>query len=155
MFSLDRLDRKILKNLQEDATTSFSVLGERVGLSLSACHKRVQRLKSDGFITGQTYTLSERKLGYKTNAIVRVTLVDQTKKTLEAFEKSIVKIPFVMDCYLMSGSSDYLLRFLCESIEEFEKLHREVLAELPGVTRLETSFSLRTVCNRRALPLES
>ncbi|MBC6402936.1 MAG: Lrp/AsnC family transcriptional regulator [Hyphomonadaceae bacterium] len=152
---MDDFDKKILTHLQNDSGIPLRKLGELVGLSLSACHKRVRKLKKDGIIRQTSIILSERALGYRINALVRVSLASQTRLALERFEAAVVGSPNVMDCFLLSGTSDYLIRIVSKDIEEFEALHRGVLAELPGVLRIETSFSIRTVCRRHCLPLST
>ncbi|RZO68128.1 MAG: Lrp/AsnC family transcriptional regulator [Parvularculaceae bacterium] len=152
---LDRFDLKILDYLQRDGRGSFQDIGEAVGLSLSACHKRVKALEQLGVINRYAAILSARELGFRTSAYVQVTLRDQASATLQAFEAAVLETPEIMECALMSGDSDYLLRILCVDVEDYERIHSEVLTALPGVERLKSSFTLRTVCRRTAIPVNA
>ncbi|MEO1042016.1 MAG: Lrp/AsnC family transcriptional regulator [Pseudomonadota bacterium] len=152
-YRLDEFDAKILAWLQSDGRSSYQEVGEAVGLSLSACHKRVKALEQAGVIDRYVAILSAWNLGYRTSAYVQVTLRDQARETLEAFETAVQETPEIMECALMSGDSDYLLRILCTSVEDYERIHSEVLTTLPGVERLKSSFALRTICRRTAVPI--
>ena len=110
---MDRFDRAILNVLQEDGQTPFTDLGEQVGLSPSACHKRVKELWRTGVITQQVALVDEREAGLETSVFVQATLKNQQQATLTAFEKAVTRHREIMECYLMAGLSDYLLRILC------------------------------------------
>ncbi|MEM6414462.1 MAG: Lrp/AsnC family transcriptional regulator [Pseudomonadota bacterium] len=150
---MDQADRRILDAVQKDGRASYQELGEAVGLSLSACHKRVKSLEANGVIARYAAIVDERKAGFPLSAFVSVTLRDQKKTTLATFEKSVVARPEIMDCVLMSGDSDYLLRVICSDLDSFEYLHKEVLTALPGVERIKSAFAMRTVCRRTAVPV--
>lgn len=142
---MDVIDRKILDQLSADSALTSEQLGERVGLSPSATHRRIKLLEGDGLILGYGARLSRRARGNPATVFVSVTLVDQRKETMEAFEAAIAEEPLVVEAHLMSGESDYLLKAEIPESDSFERVHREVLAALPGVQRLVTHFSIRAV----------
>lgn len=151
---LDSIDRKLLVALQKQGRMSNAELSEQVNLSPSACHRRVQRLESDGYIRDYVALLDARKLGVPTTVFVEITLQGQADEVLDAFEKSVSRIPAVLECHLMAGSADYLLKVVAEDTEDFARIHRQYLARLPGVGQMQSSFALRTVCKTTALPVE-
>jgi Lrp/AsnC family leucine-responsive transcriptional regulator len=150
---LDSIDRKLLAALQRRGRMSNAELSEQVNLSPSACHRRVQRLEADGYIRDYVALLDARKLGVPTTVFVEITLQGQADEVLEAFEKSVARIPDVLECHLMAGSADYLLKVVAEDTEDFARIHRQYLARLPGVGQMQSSFALRTVCKTTALPV--
>lgn len=152
-MSLDSTDRRILKVLQREGRMSNSDLSVSVNLSASACHRRVQRLEKDGFIRDYVALLDARKLGVPTTVFVEITLQGQTDEVLDAFEKAVARIPDVLECHLMAGSADYLLKVVAENTEDFARIHRQHLARLPGVQQMQSSFALRTVFKTTALPV--
>ena len=151
---LDTIDRKLLAALQKQGRMSNAELSEQVNLSPSACHRRVQRLETDGYIRNYVALLDARKLGVPTTVFVEITLQGQADEVLDAFEKSVARIPAVLECPLMAGSADYLLKVVAEDTEDFARIHRQYLARLPGVGQMQSSFALRTVCKTTALPVE-
>ncbi|MEO0399801.1 MAG: Lrp/AsnC family transcriptional regulator [Pseudomonadota bacterium] len=152
--SLTDADRRILDAVQKNGRAAYQEVGDAVGLSLSACHKRVKALEASGVIERYAAIVDERKAGFALNAFVSVTLRDQKTDTLATFETSVVARPEIMDCVLMSGDSDYLLRVICRDLDDYQRLHRDVLTALPGVERLKTAFAMRTVCRRTAVPMQ-
>lgn len=150
---LDSIDRKLLAALQKRGRMSNADLSEQVNLSPSACHRRVQRLESDGYIRDYVALLDARKLGVPTTVFVEITLQGQADEILDAFEKAVARIPDVLECHLMAGSADYLLKVVAEDTEDFARIHRQYLARLPGVGQMQSSFALRTVCKTTALPV--
>jgi len=150
---MDRFDIAILHVLQEDARTPFAELGEQVGLSPSACHKRVKELWRSGIITQEVVLVDEREAGLETSVFVQATLKNQQQSTLNAFEKAVTLHPEIMECYLMAGLSDYLLRILCRDGADYERIHTEILTRLPGVDRVITNFAIRKVFRRTATPI--
>ncbi len=150
---LDDIDRKLLVALQTRGRMSNADLSEQVNLSPSACHRRVQRLEADGYIRDYVALLDARKIGVPTTVFVEITLQGQADEVLEAFEKSVARIPDVLECHLMAGSADYLLKVVAEDTEDFARIHRQYLARLPGVGQMQSSFALRTVFKTTALPL--
>ena len=150
---LDSIDRKLLAALQKRGRMSNADLSEQVNLSPSACHRRVQRLEAEGYIRDYVALLDPRKLGVPTTVFVEITLSGQADELLKAFEKGVRRIPDVLECHLMAGSADYLLKVVAEDTEDFARIHRQYLARLPGVGQMQSSFALRTVCKTTALPV--
>ncbi|MYM56816.1 Lrp/AsnC family transcriptional regulator [Thalassovita mangrovi] len=153
-MSLDQTDRRILSVLQRRGRISNAELSERVNLSPSACHRRVQRLEADGYIRDYVALLDPRKIGVSTTVFVEITLQAQADEVLEAFEKAVARIPDVLECHLMAGTADYILKVVAESTEDFARIHRQHLTRLPGVAQMQSSFALRTVFKTTALPVE-
>ncbi|GGL98290.1 Lrp/AsnC family transcriptional regulator [Pseudooceanicola nanhaiensis] len=152
-MSLDTIDRAILRVLQRQGRISNADLSTRVHLSPSACHRRVQRLEQAGFVRDYVALLDARKLGVSTTVFVEITLQGQSDEILEAFEAAVSKIPDVLECHLMAGSADYILKVVAESTEDFARIHRQHLTRLPGVAQMQSSFALRTVFKTTALPV--
>lgn len=152
-MDFDAIDRRILDTLQVQGRLSNQDLSARAGLSPSACHRRVQRLEEDGVIKGYVALLDPRRLGRLTTVFVEITLEGQADETLDAFERAVARIPEVLECHLMAGSADYLLKVLARDTEDFARIHRRSLATLPGVRGMQSSFALRTVRQTTALPV--
>lgn len=152
-MSLDATDKRILKTLQRKGRMSNADLSEAINLSASACHRRVQRLEADGFIKDYVALLDARKMGVPTTVFVEITLQAQADEVLEAFEKAVARIPDVLECHLMAGTADYLLKVVAENTDDFARIHRQYLARLPGVAQMQSSFALRTVFKTTALPV--
>jgi len=150
---LDSIDRRILVALQKRGRMSNADLSEKVNLSPSACHRRVQRLETDGFIKDYVALLDPRKLGRPSTIFVEITLSGQADEVLDAFEREVAKIPDVLECHLMAGTADYLLKVVAQDTEDFARIHRRYLARLPGVAQMQSSFALRTVFKTTALPV--
>lgn len=150
---LDETDRRILRIMQNQGRISNAELSEAVALSASACHRRVQRLEKEGFIRQHVTLLDARKMGMPTTVFVEITLQAQADEVLDAFEKAVSRIPDVLECHLMAGTADYILKVVAENTEDFARIHRQHLARLPGVTQMQSSFALRTVFKTTALPL--
>ncbi|MGH1354613.1 MAG: Lrp/AsnC family transcriptional regulator [Thalassovita sp.] len=152
-MSLDDTDRRILKVLQNKGRMSNAELSEGVNLSPSACHRRVQRLEQEGYIKGYVALLDARKMDVPTTVFVEITLQGQADETLDAFEKAVARIPDVLECHLMAGTADYILKVVAENTEDFARIHRQHLTRLPGVAQMQSSFALRTVFKTTALPV--
>ena len=152
-MTLDATDRRILNVLQETGRISNSDLSERVNLSASACHRRVQSLECEGYIDGYVALLNARKLKVPTTVFVEITLQGQTDDILDAFEQEVARIPNVQECHLMAGTADYILKVAAEDTEDFARIHRQHLARLPGVRQMQSSFALRTVFCTTAIPV--
>ncbi|KAA2312939.1 Lrp/AsnC family transcriptional regulator [Pseudooceanicola sediminis] len=152
-MSLDQMDRSILRVLQKQGRMSNADLSDKVGLSQSACHRRVQRLEQDGYIRDYVALLNARKMQLATTVFVEIGLSGQADELLEAFETAVARVPEVLECHLMAGTADYLLKVVAESSEDFARIHRQSLARLPGVQRMQSSFALRTVFRTTALPV--
>jgi Lrp/AsnC family leucine-responsive transcriptional regulator len=150
---IDATDRRILAALQQDGRMTNAELSERVNLSPSACHRRVGQLEKAGLIRDYVALLDPKKLGLPTTVFVEITLSGQTDEVLDAFEREVAKIPDVLECHLMAGTADYLLKVIAEDTEHFAQIHRRHLARLPGVAQMHSSFALRTVFKTTALPV--
>lgn len=148
---LDATDRRILGVLQKDGRITNADLSERVNLSPSACHRRVQRLEDDGFIAAYVALLDTRKMGRPTTVYVEITLQGQADDLLDAFEQAVAKVPDILECHLMAGTADYLIKIMAEDTEDFARIHRQFLSRLPGVRQMQSSFALRTVVKTTAL----
>ncbi len=152
-MSLDDIDRRILAALQVKGRMSNAELSEKVNLSPSACHRRVQRLEADGYIKDYVALLDARRLGVPTTVFVEIRLQGQADELLDAFEKAVARIPDVLECHLMAGTADYILKVVAENTEDFARIHRQHLARLPGAAQMQSSFALRTVFKTTALPV--
>lgn len=148
---LDATDRRILTVLQKEGRITNAELSERVNLSPSACHRRVQRLEEEGFISKYVALLDTRKIGKPTTVFVEITLQGQADELLDAFEREVARIPDILECHLMAGQADYLLKIMAEDTEDFARIHRQYLSRLPGVRQMHSSFALRTVVQTTAL----
>ena len=149
----DATDYAILQLLQQRGRITNAELAERVGLSASAMLRRVQMLEESGMIMNYTARLNPQKLGYKGNIFVHVSLESQTGQALKEFEQAVLAVPQIMECYLLAGDSDYLLRVIVGGIDDYEKLHIQTLTALPHVARIRSLFTLKTVIRNTALPL--
>lgn len=144
----DRIDAAILEVLQADGRLSNAAIAEKVGLSQSACSRRLDRLEKEGFIKGYHARLSNAALGYRMTAIVHISLSGQFEKTLADFEAAVKRCPNVVSCHLMSGEYDYILRIAAKDLEDYERIHKEWLTAMPHVTRINSSFALREIVDR-------
>jgi len=153
MPRMDALDLKILTWLQKDGRMPNAELAERVALSASACHRRVQRLEKDKVIRNYVALLNPRAVDRRATVFVEITLKGQSEEILAAFEKQVALIPDVLECHLMAGSADYLLKVVAQDTDDFARIHKQYLARLPGVVQMQSSFALRTVFKTTALPL--
>ena len=152
-MSLDTIDENILRVLQRKGRMSNADLSEKVGLSASACHRRVQRLEAEGYIKDYVALLDARKIGMATTVFVEITLSAQADEVLEAFEKAVALVPDVLECHLMAGNADYILKVVAEDTEDFARIHRQYLTRLPGVAQMQSSFALRRVRETTAIPV--
>ena len=152
-MEIDAIDRRVLAALQNRGRITNSELSEQVNLSPSACHRRVQRLEEEGFIDTFVALLNARKLGRPTTVFVEITLSGQADELLEAFERAVRRVPDILECHLMAGTADYLLKVVAQDTEDFARIHRQFLARLPGVAQMHSSFALRTVRQTTAIPV--
>jgi Lrp/AsnC family transcriptional regulator, leucine-responsive regulatory protein len=150
---MDTLDFRILDRLQQDARISNVDLARAVNLSPSPCLARVRAMESDGTIARYVTLLDPKPLGLTVSVIVQVTLEKQVEPALEAFEKAVRERPEVMECYLMTGDADYLLRVLVPDVPAFQRFILEFLSRVPGVGNIKSSFALKQVKYQTALPL--
>jgi len=152
-MELDATDRRILTVLQKNGRISNAELSDRINLSPSACHRRVQQLEKAGFIKDYVALVDPRKIGRPATIFVEITLSGQADEVLDAFEREVAKVPDVLECHLMAGQADYLLKVVAFDTEHFAQIHRRYLARLPGVAQMHSSFALRTVFKTTALPV--
>ncbi len=155
IMKLDRLDRKILDVLQKDGRIANADLADVVGLSASACLRRVRALEEAGVIENYVALLDQRKLGRRMDVFVEISLTGQSKETLESFERAVARSDEIMECFLMAGDADYILRLTAADPIDFERIHRDHLSQLPGVLRMKSSFAIRPIVKRTAIPLEA
>jgi Lrp/AsnC family leucine-responsive transcriptional regulator len=149
---LDAIDRKIIDYLQADGRMSNQDLSEKIGLSASPCLRRVRQLESHGIISRYVALVDPDKMGLSVTAFVRVRLDQQDDRHLQEFETAVAGFPEVMDCYLMTGEADYQLRILVKSLTQFEDFLRRRLTRVKGVANVTTSFALRPVIYKTAVP---
>ena len=154
MAQIDDTDARLLRLIQRNARLTAGELSARLNLSPSACHRRLQRLERAGVIRDVVALLDPRAVGRGTTAFVEISLASQADELLDAFEGAVARIPEVLECHLTTGGHDYLLKVVARDGEDFARLHRRHLASLPGVARMQTSFSLKTVCAGTALPVD-
>ncbi|VDC30684.1 Lrp/AsnC family transcriptional regulator [Pseudogemmobacter humi] len=145
MSEIDRIDRALIRALRRNARMTNVALAAEVGLSPSACLRRVQMLEDAGVIRGYTALVSGPGAENRHVVIVRISLARQTEDILNAFEAEVLKHPEIRQCYLMTGEEDYLLHLEAESPGDYERIHKEILSRLPGVTRINSSFAIRSV----------
>nr|WP_319248285.1 Lrp/AsnC family transcriptional regulator [uncultured Celeribacter sp.] len=152
MAKMDETDRRILRILQRKGRISNADLAQEANVSSSACHRRVQRLESEGIIRDYVALLDPRHLDRRATVFVEVTLSSQADEILEAFERAVRSVPDVLECHLMAGKADYILKVVASDTEHFAELHRRLVA-LPGVQTMQSSFAMRTVFKTTALPV--
>ncbi len=152
-MKIDKIDRLILHALQLDGRLTNALLAQQVNLSESACLRRVRLLEESGFLRGYVALVDQTTAGYPDNVFVRITLHSQQQDDLAEFEAQARQLPEVMECYLMSGDADYLLRVIVADARDYERIHSQHLTRLPGVARVHSSFALRTVTKKTELPI--
>ncbi|GJD54441.1 Lrp/AsnC family transcriptional regulator [Methylobacterium dankookense] len=145
MPNIDDIDRRIIRVLRGEGRISNADLSERVGLSPSACHRRVRLMEETGVIRGYAALIDALPDEGGLVVVTQITLDRQTEDYLNRFEAAVRRCPEVRDCYLMTGSADYLVKLEVKDASDYERLHKEVLSRLPGVARLQSSFAIRTV----------
>jgi DNA-binding Lrp family transcriptional regulator len=149
----DDKDREILRILQSEGRLPNADLAERVNLSASACHRRVRALEDNGVIKHYVAMLDEAGTGFGGVAFVLVTLDQQGRAALDRFEDAVTRHPEILECYLLAGAADFLLRIAYADSADFERIHRATLTQLPGVMRVQSTLALRTVNRTTALPI--
>ncbi len=150
---MDTIDLRLLERLQHAARISNVELARAVNLSPSPCLARVRALEKAGYIHRYVALLDSKRLGLTVNVLVQVTLEKQIEPALDAFEKAVRERPEVMECYLMTGDADYLLRVVVADVPAFERFILEFLSRVPGVGNIKSSFALKQVKYQTALPL--
>lgn len=154
MMQLDKTDVAILETLQAEGRISNAALADRVGLSQSACSRRLDILEKNGVVRGYHARLSNAALGHKMTAIVHISLSGQFEKTLADFEAAVKRCPNVLSCHLMSGEYDYIVRIAAKDLADYERIHRDWLTAMPHVTKINSSFALREVIDRTTMGID-
>ncbi len=150
---LDDTDIRLLRILQENARLSNVELAERVGLSASPCLRRMRQLEDSGVIKGYMTLIDQTVIGLPVSVFISVTLKEQSERALDEFEGRIRALPEVMECYLMTGTADYLLRVVTADLAAYERFLKEHLTRIPAIASIQSSFALKQVSFRTALPL--
>jgi Lrp/AsnC family leucine-responsive transcriptional regulator len=154
ILSLDRIDIAILEALQKDGRMPNAALAEKVGLSQSACSRRLDNLEKSGVIRGYHAQLSNTAVGHRMTVIVHISLSGQFEKTLSEFEAAVKLCPNVLSCHLMSGEYDYIVRIAAKDLQDYERIHKEWLTAMPHVTKINSSFALREIVDRTAMGMK-
>ncbi|ARJ42936.1 AsnC family transcriptional regulator [Pantoea alhagi] len=142
---MDKTDRKILAELQKDGRLSVTALAERVGLSLSPCHRRVRAMEDSGIICGYRAQINTRKIGLNFSAIIFVTLREDTNWSVALFEKAVKEVPQIVQAHRLFGDPGFMLQILTRDLDDFQKVYDEKLSALPGVMRLTSTMIMKTV----------
>jgi Lrp/AsnC family transcriptional regulator len=151
---LDLYEKRILRLLQEDASLSNAEVAEKVGLSASPCWRRIDRLEREGFIKRRVAILDRRKVGLNAQIFAQVKLNAHGRANLDEFATAIRQLPEVLECYVLMGSVDFLLRIVAPDIEAYEKLFFNRLSQLPGVQEVNSTVALSEIKATTALPIE-
>lgn len=149
----DRADRQMLRELQLDGSLTHEEVAERIHLSSSICSRRRHRLEREGIITGYVALVDPAKVGCSETIFVEIRLSTNSYDDIRAFEEAVRRVDEVMDCWEVAGHLDYLLRVVVADTKHFQRVRDEQLLQLPGVAHADTSFALRTVVRKTALPI--
>lgn len=152
-FTMDDIDSKIIRALQNDGRMTVIDLADHVGLSPTPCARRLDRLQRDGIITGYAAQVDPEQLGFGVTIFVSVELEKQDRSAIDSFEKAIRRCDEVMECYLMTGSRDILLRVVAKDLNAFDAFLENRLMKIQGIRNLRSNFALRTMVKRESLPL--
>ena len=142
---LDKIDKIILRELQRDCRQPIAELAEKAGLSASACHRRMKIMEEQGVIEGFGAALNREAMGYSIEFFVEVSLSQQSEEAFIKFEQAVLRVPEILECHLMSGNADYMLRVAASDAADYEAIHRAKISRLPGVQKIISSLALRTV----------
>ena len=153
MPDLDHFERRILSLLQQDASLSTAAVAEAVGLSASPCWRRIDRLERDGFIKQRVALVDRTKVGLKAQIFAQVKLNAHGRANLDQFAVAIRDIPEVLECHVLMGSVDFMLRIVAADIESYERLFFERLSQLPGVQEINSTVALSEIKYTTALPV--
>jgi Lrp/AsnC family transcriptional regulator len=151
--SLDQTDRRILDLLQTNPGINATAIGERIALSQSACWRRIQRMRDEGVIRDQPVILDREKVGLTTMVFAHVKLTSHGRSNLSTFADDVKRYPEVMDCYIVLGNVDFLLRIVTEDIKAYERFFFEKLSQLPGIQEVTSSIVLSDIKHTTALPI--
>ncbi len=152
-ISIDQIDRRILEILQKVPGVNASAIGEQIGLSQSACWRRVQRLRDEGIIKDQPVKLDREKVGLNTMVLAHVKLTSHGRRNLSEFADAVSNFPDVLDCYLLLGNVDFLLRIVTEDIKAYEQFFFEKLSLLPGIQEVNSSIVMSDIKHTTVLPI--
>lgn len=150
---MDRADVALLEALQADSSRSVAQLAELAGVSASACHRRIKALEAAGIITGYAAQVDSGRLGLKLQAFVEITLTSQSREAMDRFEAAVGDFDDILECHLMSGQADYLLRVAATDLEQYDRIHRDCLARLPGVSAMRSAFAIRRIKRWQGYPV--
>ena len=152
-IAIDHTDRRILEILQTEPGVNASEIGERIGLSQSACWRRIQRMRDEGVIKDQAAVLDREKVGLKTMVFAQVKLTSHGRSNLTDFADAVRNYPEVLDCYVLLGNVDFLLRIVAEDIKDYERFMYDKLSQLPGVQEVNSSIALSEIKHTTVLPI--
>jgi Lrp/AsnC family leucine-responsive transcriptional regulator len=153
MRELDEIDRKIIAAIQVDGKITTQDLADKVGLSASPCARRIRLMEQDGIIKGYTAVIDQKKAGLPISAFASIKLERQREEDLDRFSQAVTRWPEVLDCYLMTGQRDYLLRIVVRDLDAYEEFLKDKLTRLDNVASIESSFALKQVKRSEILPL--
>lgn len=153
-MQLDELDKRILRLLQADAARSSTQIAEAVGLSQAPCWRRIQRLRDDGYIRAQVALLDRRKIGLNAQIFAQVKLTATGRSNVDAFTDAIRDFPEVLDCFVLMGSVDFMLRIVARDIEAYEQFFFNKLSRVPGVQEINSMVALSEIKSTTQLPLD-
>ena len=142
---MNKINLKILRHLQKNCRMPIAELAELVNLSTSACHRRVKVLEEEGKIEGYSACLNARELGYRVIVYAEISLSSQNDDCFNSFEEAVKNCPEILECHLMAGDADYLIKVAAHSTDHYEKIHRKTLSHLPGISKMKSNFVLRTI----------
>ena len=142
---MNKSDQKILQLLQSNCRSSISEIAQKVNLSTSACHRRIKLLEESGKIEAYCARLNPKNIGYQVIVYAEISLNSQTDDALNEFEKAVTDCPEILECHLMAGQADYLIKVAARGTDHFERIHRHSLSHLPGVSNIKSNFVLRTI----------
>jgi Lrp/AsnC family transcriptional regulator len=151
--SIDQIDRRILNLLQQEPGINATSIGERIGLSQSACWRRVQRLRDEGIILEQAVKLDREKVGLNTMVFAHVKLTSHGRSNLASFAEAVSEFAEVLDCYVLLGNVDFLLRIVTRDIKAYEQFFFEKLSQLPGIQEVNSSIVMSDVKHSTVLPI--
>ncbi|MFQ5565721.1 MAG: Lrp/AsnC family transcriptional regulator [Paracoccaceae bacterium] len=152
---MDQVDARILRALQRDSSRPVAELAGEVGLSASACHRRVKLLEEAGVIAGYVARLDRAALGFPIQVFVEITLNSQSQEALSAFETAVTQFDEILECHLTTGQADYILRVVARDVADYDDIHRNCLARLPGVSAMQTIFVLRPIREWQGYPIRA
>ena len=147
-LQLDRIDRQIIAQLAADSSLTSERLGEKVGLSPSAAHRRVKALEEAGIVEGYRARISTAGRGNPSTIFVEISLKDQSLGSMTAFEEAVARLDYVVEAHLISGASDYLIKLMIPDEDSYDRVHRNSLSKLPAISQIRTHFTIKTVLDQ-------